>query len=108
MCSFTVFFCAVACLVVKNTINHFLSGAAVGLVSSFFFLSLFVETDIQTSLSMKDTLWVGNWWLGFLVVAALGALGSPWMFGFPNELPTTKARREQNEYKEDVGYEEHL
>ena len=44
----------------------------------------------------------------FLLVAALGALGSPWMFGFPNDLPTTKARRGQNESEEDVSYGEHL
>lgn len=77
-----------------------LLGATIGLLMSSFFLSLFVEIDVQTSLTAQDTHWVGNWWLGFLIFAMLGALGSPWLSGFPTELPTTQTRREQNKSDE--------
>ena len=74
-----------------------------GFVLSSVFLSLFVETGVQTSLTSQDTRWVGNWWLGFAIFGGFGIFWSLWLFGFPKEFPQTKKRREEGSYTEDVG-----
>jgi len=73
---------------------HFLSGAAVGFVCISSFLSMFVELGVQTSLTMLDTQWVGNWWLGFAIFGAICVFWSIWLLGFPKEFPLTKKLRE--------------
>ena len=73
---------------------HFISGAAVGFVLLSSFLSMFVELGVQTSLTMQDTRWVGNWWLGFAIFGAICVSWSIWLLGFPKEFPLTKKQRE--------------
>ena len=72
---------------------HFISGSAVGFVLLSSFLSMFVELGVQTSLTMKDTRWVGNWWLGFAIFGAICLFWSIWLLGFPKEFPLTKKQR---------------
>ena len=73
---------------------HIISGAAVGFVLLSSFLSMFVELGVQTSLTMQDTRWVGNWWLGFAIFGAICVFWSIWLLGFPKEFPPTKKQRE--------------
>ena len=86
--------------------SSFLLAAAAGFVLSSIFLSLFVETGVQTSLTPQDTRWIGNWWLGIAIAGGLGAFWSPWLFGFPKEFPLTRARREEGNTTDDVGYKD--
>ena len=74
--------------------SDFISGAAVGFVLLSSFLSMFVELGVQTSITMQDTRWVGNWWLGFAIFGAICVFWSIWLLGFPKELPLTKKKRE--------------
>jgi len=55
---------------------------------------MFVELGVQTSLTMQDTRWVGNWWLGFAIFGVICVFWSVWLLGFPKELPLTKKKRE--------------
>ena len=55
---------------------------------------MFVEPGVQTSLTIQDKLWVGNWWIGFAIFGAICVLWSIWLLGFPKEFPLTKKRRE--------------
>ena len=73
---------------------HFISGAAVGFVLLSSFLSMFVELGVQTPLTMQDTRWVGNWWLGFAIFGAICVFWSIWLLGFPKEFPLTKKQQE--------------
>uniref|UniRef100_UPI00358DF74F solute carrier organic anion transporter family member 3A1-like isoform X1 n=1 Tax=Myxine glutinosa TaxID=7769 RepID=UPI00358DF74F len=50
--------------------------------------ALFIDTS-QLDLTLDDPRWIGAWWAGFLLCAALLFLFSMFMFGFPRSLPTT-------------------
>ena len=69
------------------------------------FLSIYVDLGVQTSLTPRDPRWVGAWWLGFAIFGALCAFWSFWLFGFPKEFPSTRARRERKKeaVKDKVG-----
>ena len=67
-----------------------------GFALSSIFLSLFVETGVQTSLTPQDTSWVGNWWLGFTTFGGFAVFWSLWLFGFPKKLPVTQTRRAES------------
>ena len=70
------------------------TGAVVGFVIISFFLSIFVDLGVMTSLTPRDPRWVGAWWLGFVIFGALCVFWSLWLLGFPREFPATKERRE--------------
>ena len=55
---------------------------------------MFVEPGAQTSLTVQDKRWVGNWWLGFAIFGAICVFWSIWLLGFPKEFPMTRKRRE--------------
>jgi len=68
-------------------------GATVGFVCVSQFLSMFVELGVQTSLTIRDVHWVGNWWLGFAIFGAICVFWSIWLIGFPKEFPLTEKQR---------------
>lgn len=72
----------------------FISGAAVGFVLLSSFLSMYVELGVQTWLTIQDTRWVGNWWLGFAIFGVICVFWSIWLLGFPKEFPPTKKQRD--------------
>ncbi|XP_078360965.1 solute carrier organic anion transporter family member 4A1-like [Oculina patagonica] len=72
-----------------------IAGAAVGFVLLSKFLAMFVEPGVQTSLTMLDKRWVGNWWLGFAIFGAICVFWSIWLLGFPKEFPLTKKQQEK-------------
>lgn len=74
----------------------------VGFVVISRFLRMFVELGAQTSLTVLDKRWVGNWWLGFAIFGAICVFWSIWLLGFPKEFPLTKKRREQIEMESDT------
>ncbi|XP_073938910.1 solute carrier organic anion transporter family member 2B1 isoform X2 [Castor canadensis] len=67
-------------------------GMAYGLGSLM--LRLYVDIDRMPeggiSLTSKDPRWVGAWWLGFLISAAMVALAASPYFFFPREMPKEK------------------
>lgn len=77
-----------------NVYFLFISGAAVGFVLLSSFLSMYVELGVQTWLTIQDTRWVGNWWLGFAIFGVICVFWSIWLLGFPKELPATKKQRD--------------
>ncbi|KAL1425295.1 hypothetical protein MTO96_019309 [Rhipicephalus appendiculatus] len=71
-------------------------GPAVGFISGGYFLSLY--TDVQRSsseikLNRFSKVWVGAWWIGFVIAACLGALIAIPIFAFPKELPGSREIR---------------
>ena len=54
-----------------------------------------------SSLTPDDTGWVGAWWLGYLIGAALCLLPVIPMLGFPREFPDTDAVRQKKRELED-------
>ena len=80
--------------IIADIFLFIISGAAVGFVLLSKFLSMFVELGAQTSLTMRDKQWVGNWWLGFAIFGAICVFWSIWLLGFPKEFPKTKKLRE--------------
>ena len=52
----------------------------------------------------EDTGWVGAWWLGYLIGAALCLLPVVPMLGFPSEFPDTDAavRQKKRELEDSV------
>jgi len=55
---------------------------------------MFVEPGVQTSLTIRDPRWVGNWWLGFPIFGAICVFWSIWLLGFPKEFPLAKKQPE--------------
>ena len=72
----------------------FVSAVAVGFVCISKFLSMFVELGVQTSLTIRDPRWVGNWWLGFPIFGAICVFWSIWLLGFPKTFSPTKKQPE--------------
>ncbi|KAH8022582.1 hypothetical protein HPB51_000882 [Rhipicephalus microplus] len=71
-------------------------GPAVGFISGGYFLSLY--TDIQKpsseiKLNRFSKVWVGAWWIGFVIAAVLAALIAIPIFAFPKELPGSREIR---------------
>ncbi|XP_040071371.1 solute carrier organic anion transporter family member 4A1-like, partial [Ixodes scapularis] len=73
-----------------------LLGPAVGFLSGGYFLTLY--TDIakdpkEVKLNRFSKVWVGAWWMGFLVAAALAFLAAIPIFALPKELPGYRSIR---------------
>jgi len=71
-----------------------ISAVAIGFVCISKFLSMFVELGVQTSLTIRDPRWVGNWWLGFPIFGAICVFWSIWLLGFPKTFSPTKKQPE--------------
>ena len=61
-------------------------GPALGFVLGGFFLSLFVDPFIPTTLTSRDPQWVGAWWIGFVVTGVLSIILSLQFFLYPRRL----------------------
>lgn len=61
-------------------------GAAVGFGLGGLFLSINVDVGQETSLTPADSRWIGNWWLGCVVLIAVSLLLLPGISGFPRVL----------------------
>ncbi|XP_062619920.1 solute carrier organic anion transporter family member 4A1-like, partial [Saccostrea cucullata] len=89
-------------------------GVAAGYMGGGLFLNLWVDIDkaevdvdkIMNELTPMDPVWVGAWWLGFVVTAVGFLLVSFPLFGYPINLPGTKHIRDARKTEADVKYEE--
>eukprot|EP00794_Sanderia_malayensis_P012244 gene12244-13505_t len=79
-------------------------GPAVGYLIGKPMLSTFVDIKQPkgSNLTPTDSIWVGAWWMGFLVGTAMFLLISIPMLGFPQEFPSTAEIRESKKELEDT------
>ena len=61
-------------------------------------LSMYVDPDqVPDGIANEDhPRWIGAWWIGFLVIAALLMLFAPWLILFPARLPVPTGSKSQN------------
>nr|XP_015220693.1 PREDICTED: solute carrier organic anion transporter family member 4A1 isoform X1 [Lepisosteus oculatus]XP_015220694.1 PREDICTED: solute carrier organic anion transporter family member 4A1 isoform X1 [Lepisosteus oculatus]XP_015220695.1 PREDICTED: solute carrier organic anion transporter family member 4A1 isoform X1 [Lepisosteus oculatus]XP_015220696.1 PREDICTED: solute carrier organic anion transporter family member 4A1 isoform X1 [Lepisosteus oculatus]XP_015220697.1 PREDICTED: solute carrie len=62
-------------------------GPAAGYLLGGFFLNMYTEIHETTELTPENPLWVGAWWIGFLVGGAASLLVSIPILGYPRQLP---------------------
>lgn len=65
-------------------------GPALGFLVAGYFLSVFVDLKDVSSIGLtsQSSMWIGAWWVGFLVAAVLGAIVTIPMAAFPKHLPS--------------------
>ncbi|XP_006639753.2 solute carrier organic anion transporter family member 4A1 isoform X2 [Lepisosteus oculatus] len=62
-------------------------GPAAGYLLGGFFLNMYTEIHETMELTPENPLWVGAWWIGFLVGGAASLLVSIPILGYPRQLP---------------------
>ncbi|XP_072018417.1 solute carrier organic anion transporter family member 4A1-like [Amphiura filiformis] len=72
-------------------------GPAVGFLLGSEFLNIYTDilTDEDVAITPNSPLWVGAWWLGFLVTAGVCLLVSVPLLGFNRHLPSYKSAQKQ-------------
>ncbi|KAH7945794.1 hypothetical protein HPB49_015700 [Dermacentor silvarum] len=71
-------------------------GPAMGFISGGYFLSLYTDIQKESSeirINRFSKVWVGAWWIGFLIAACMATLIAIPIFAFPKELPGTREIR---------------
>ncbi|EDW08366.1 solute carrier organic anion transporter family member 74D [Drosophila mojavensis] len=68
-------------------------GPAIGYSLASLCLRWYIEPTAEPLIKPEDPRWLGAWWLGWLILAAMTALIAFVMTLFPKELPSSKARR---------------
>ncbi|XP_071854720.1 solute carrier organic anion transporter family member 4A1-like isoform X2 [Apostichopus japonicus] len=66
---------------------------ALGFVFGGVFLSLYTDVrvdDTDINIDPSSPVWVGGWWMGFLLSGSISLLISVWVMGFPTNLPGHK------------------
>lgn len=74
-------------------------GPMLGFVLGSFALGRFVVPGLDIELSRKDPRWIGAWWLGFFVLAALLVIVAVLMCFFPKVLPERHRKHQENARK---------
>ncbi|XP_033734178.1 solute carrier organic anion transporter family member 4A1-like isoform X2 [Pecten maximus] len=74
-------------------------GVAAGFIGGGQFLNLWIDFDrvdktVYEGLTPMDSIWIGAWWVGFIVTAVLFFLFAIPVFGYPINLPGTEHIRE--------------
>ncbi|XP_069740213.1 solute carrier organic anion transporter family member 4A1 [Narcine bancroftii] len=65
-------------------------GPAAGYLLGGFFLQLYTEVNTKVNLNPENPLWVGAWWIGFLVGGAAAFLVSFPICAYPRQLPESQ------------------
>lgn len=68
---------------------------AIGLNTASFFLQFYVAPHLHPTIETNDPRWIGAWWAGYLVFAAITFLLVPLMAMFPKVLPRAAIRRKE-------------
>ncbi|KAH8348871.1 hypothetical protein KR084_012109 [Drosophila pseudotakahashii] len=70
-------------------------GPAIGYSLAALCLRLYIEPSLEPLIGREDPRWLGAWWLGWLVLAAVTLISALLLFMFPKELPSSRRRRLQ-------------
>ncbi|XP_061113706.1 solute carrier organic anion transporter family member 4A1 isoform X1 [Conger conger] len=62
-------------------------GPAAGYLLGGLFLNMYTEIHLMTELTPENPLWVGAWWIGFLVGGAAALVIALPILGYPRQLP---------------------
>nr|XP_040049616.1 solute carrier organic anion transporter family member 4A1 [Gasterosteus aculeatus aculeatus]XP_040049617.1 solute carrier organic anion transporter family member 4A1 [Gasterosteus aculeatus aculeatus]XP_040049618.1 solute carrier organic anion transporter family member 4A1 [Gasterosteus aculeatus aculeatus]XP_040049619.1 solute carrier organic anion transporter family member 4A1 [Gasterosteus aculeatus aculeatus] len=62
-------------------------GPAAGYLLGGYFLNIYTEVHLTTEMTPENPLWVGAWWIGFLVGGAAALLVAFPILGYPRQLP---------------------
>ncbi|XP_037569203.2 solute carrier organic anion transporter family member 4C1 [Dermacentor silvarum] len=83
-------------------------GPAFGFLVAGYFLSVFVDLkDVsQLGLTTQSSVWIGAWWVGFLVAAIMGGIVSVPMAAFPKHLPSYHQCQMVRRLQANKGYSE--
>jgi len=79
-------------------------GPALGYVLGGSMLQMYVSPGHSGGLKEGDNGWLGNWWLGFIIIAVTTSIVAPLLALFPERLPTdedTEAKRLEKSRKEE-------
>ncbi|XP_046672749.1 solute carrier organic anion transporter family member 74D-like [Homalodisca vitripennis] len=68
-------------------------GPAIGYALASFCLKLYISPSLTPTIGMGDPRWLGAWWLGWLVLAALLFMFASLLALFPKTLPRAAARK---------------
>ncbi|XP_005176679.1 solute carrier organic anion transporter family member 74D [Musca domestica] len=77
------------------SISYFfgLLGPSLGYTLASLCLRVYIAPNLTPIINMRDSRWLGAWWMGWLITAGLLFFFGLFMFMFPKELPMTAARR---------------
>ncbi|XP_020805140.1 solute carrier organic anion transporter family member 4A1 [Drosophila serrata] len=70
-------------------------GPAIGYSLAALCLRLYIEPTLEPLIGREDPRWMGAWWLGWIVLAAMSLVSAIFLFMFPKELPSSRRRRLQ-------------
>ncbi|XP_017024971.2 solute carrier organic anion transporter family member 74D [Drosophila kikkawai] len=70
-------------------------GPAIGYSLAALCLRLYIEPSLEPLIGREDPRWMGAWWLGWIVLAAMTLVSAIFLFMFPRELPSSRRRRLQ-------------
>ncbi|XP_039275569.1 solute carrier organic anion transporter family member 74D [Nilaparvata lugens] len=68
-------------------------GPAIGYSLASFCLKIYVSPSLHPTITTSDPRWLGAWWLGWLVLAAMLFVAASFLALFPKTLPRAAARR---------------
>lgn len=68
---------------------------AIGFNTASYFLQFYVAPGLHPTIKTNDPRWIGRWWAGYLVFAAITFLLVPLMAMFPKVLPRAALRQEE-------------
>ncbi|XP_063993445.1 solute carrier organic anion transporter family member 74D [Diachasmimorpha longicaudata] len=73
------------------TIGVRILGPALGFILGSLCTMLYVDLAAEPQITPTDPRWVGAWWLGLVLIAAMLMLVSIAMFAFPSRLPASRS-----------------
>lgn len=68
-------------------------GPSLGYTLASICLRIYIAPHLTPIIDNSDSRWLGAWWMGWLIMAAMIFLSGLFIFLFPKELPMTAARR---------------
>ncbi|XP_061656950.1 solute carrier organic anion transporter family member 4A1 isoform X2 [Syngnathoides biaculeatus] len=68
-------------------------GPAAGYLLGGYFLNIYTEIQLPTEMTPDNPLWVGAWWVGFLVGGAAALLVAFPILGYPRQLPGSQEHK---------------
>lgn len=68
-------------------------GPAIGYSLASFCLKLYIAPTLTPTITISDPRWLGAWWLGWTILAALLFLFASFLALFPKELPRAHMRK---------------